>query len=154
MKTNYLLTKKLKIMNACPNINPLHSPRPQINNIIGSVNLFGEIRDVRSRLIGKVNMHGDVDLIGTNRTFAKIDSFGILRTGIDQIPVGRISGSLPRILLKNDLNRPSWLSSIDEVQPKWKSKPKGIDEVLPIWENKPSWLRSIDEVQPKWKRIV
>lgn len=82
--------------------------------------MFGELRGLDNRLIGRANMFGDVDLIGTNRTFARIDSFGTLRTGIDQTPVGRISGSLPRPLLRNDLNRPSWLRDEDEDQPLWK----------------------------------
>lgn len=82
-------------MNGCPSINPFQMSRPMINNNIGSVNRLGEIRGLDNRLIGRTNMFGDVELNSLDRPFARLDSFGTLRTGINQTPVGRVSGSLP-----------------------------------------------------------
>ena len=111
-------------MNACPNINPLNTPRPAISNTIGHINTFGDIRGIDNRLIGRANMFGDVELFGVNRTTARIDTFGTLRTGINDDPLGRISGSLPRPLLRNDFN-------INE--PLWEKRPP--------WEPRFSWQR-------------
>ncbi len=82
-------------MNGCPSINPFQMSRPMISNTIGSVNRFGEIRGIDNRLIGTTNRFGDVKLNCLDRPFARLDSFGTLRTGINQTPVGSVSGSLP-----------------------------------------------------------
>ena len=108
-------------MNSFPSINPLlTSSCPISNTTIGSIDMFGDIRGMDNRIIGRANMFGDVDLIGTNRTFAKIDYFGTLNVGVNQTPVGRISGSLPRPLLKKDWNKPFWKDEEDDDNPLWK----------------------------------